>query len=311
METADSIRRQSIVRSSQAAASRVRLDPTPSIHTESALWIKKAPGSSRGSAFLTPPPVSRRPARSSENSMAGVVRSRTCSSIRSALWWTLMTARVMPATARRSSTWSRSGLPCTGTSGLGRPLSAGAMRVPSPAHRTIAVFSEPAIPQIPRPSSLRQLVVAQLRREMAIVPCCQCCEGGRPQVPLEISPGARDVLQVVWLAVALEQTQPQPQEAGVSLSAEVGIGRGEGGAVEGPLADRDLGAIVVEELAFELGGYAGAGVLEEGDEIEGKMLRERILEVEDADPGHPLALGQPHEVGRMIVPQEPPCGESQ
>src|SRR5262249_56155574 len=105
--------------------------------------------------------------------------------------------------------------------------------------------------------------------------------------------------------------EEESEGAGVVVSAEVGIGRGEGGGVEGALADRDLGAIVVEELVFELGGYAGAGVLEQGDEIEGKMLRERILEVEDADPGHPLALGQPHEVGRMIVPQEPPCGESQ
>src|SRR6516164_2083338 len=177
-----------------------------------------------------------------------------------------MTARVTPAAARRSSTWSRSALPCSGTSGLGRPLSAGAMRVPSPAHRTIAVFSVPAIPQIPRPSSFRQLVIAQLRREMVIVPCCERPEGGRPQVSLEISPGARDVLHVMWFAVALEQSQPQPQEAGVSLSAEVGIGRGKGGAVEGPLGDRDLGAIVVEELAFERGGNAGAGVLEQGDE---------------------------------------------
>src|SRR5215467_2963114 len=222
-----------------------------------------------------------------------------------------MTARVMPVAAKRSSTWSTSALPCTSTSGLGRPLSAGAMRVPSPAHRTIAVFSVPAIPPTPRASSFRQLVVAQLRREMAIVPCCEGRERRRPQVPLEISPGARDVLQVLRLAVALEQAQPQPQQAGVALRAEVGIGRGKGGAVERPLADRGLGAIALEELAFEIGGHAGARVLEQGDEIEGKMLGERILEIEDADPGHALALGQPHEVGRMIIAQEPPCGERQ
>src|SRR5262244_1114778 len=98
-----------------------------------------------------------------------------------------------------------SALPRSGTRGLGRPLSAGAMRVPSPAHRTIAVFSVPAIPQ-PPPSSARQRAAAQLWREMAIVPCPQALERGRAQVPLEISPGARDMLQVLRLAVP-------PQEA--------------------------------------------------------------------------------------------------
>src|SRR5215831_5701525 len=188
-----------------------------------------------------------------------------------------------------------SALPRSGTRGLGRPLSAGAMRVPSPAHRTIAVFSVPAIPQTPRPVSFRQLARAQLRREMAIVPCGQGREGGGLQVPLEISPGARDVLNVVWLAVAFEQTQPQPQEAGIALSTEVGIGRSKGRAVERPLARCDLGAIAAVELAFKRAGHAGAGILEQGDEIEGKMLRQRILEVEDADPGHALTLRQPHQ----------------
>ena len=66
--------------------SRARLEPTPSIHTESALWIRKAPGPSRGSAFFTPPPVSSSAARSSEISMRGARRAAAgAASIRSAL----------------------------------------------------------------------------------------------------------------------------------------------------------------------------------------------------------------------------------
>ena len=36
---------------SQLSISRVRLEPTPSIHTESELWIKKGSGPSIGSAL--------------------------------------------------------------------------------------------------------------------------------------------------------------------------------------------------------------------------------------------------------------------
>src|SRR5215831_13556901 len=156
-----------------------------------------------------------------------------------------------------------SALPRSGTRGLGRPLSAGAIRVPRPAHRTIAVFSVPAIPQPPRPSSARQRAGAQLWREMAIVPCAEAIERGRPQVSLEISPGARDILQVLRFAVPLQEAQPEPKEAGVALSAEVGIGRGKGAGLERGLARRGLGAIMLEKFAFERGRHAGARILEQ------------------------------------------------
>src|SRR5262245_40320726 len=139
-----------------------------------------------------------------------------------------------------------SGLSRSRTSGLGGSLSADAIRVPSPAHRTIAVLSVPAMPN-PPPSSARQRAAAHLRREMAIVPCGEARECGRPQVALQISPGARDVLHVLRLAVPLPQAQPQPQEAGVALGAEVGIGRGKRVAVEGWLARRGRAAIMLEE----------------------------------------------------------------
>src|SRR5262245_35039988 len=112
---------------------------------------------------------------------------------------------------------------------------------------------------------------------MPTVPCGEARECGRPQVALQISPGARDVLHVLRLAVPLPQAQPQPQEAGVALGAEVGIGRGKRVAVEGWLARRGRAAIVLEERALEPRRHAGAGILQEGDEIEGGMLVERVL----------------------------------
>ena len=52
------------------------------------------------------------------------------------------TAVVTPTSARRSSTWSSSGLPATGTSGFGNASVRGRMRVPRPAASTMARVGE-------------------------------------------------------------------------------------------------------------------------------------------------------------------------
>ena len=48
----------------------------PSLHTESALWIKNGPRPSSGSAFFAPPPVSSRTPRSSETMSSGCLALR-------------------------------------------------------------------------------------------------------------------------------------------------------------------------------------------------------------------------------------------
>ena len=126
--------------SSQACIRRARLEPTPSIHTESELWIKNGAGAQpwQGLAARRRPCRAASPARRKSRS-PGARRPLRCASIWSAMWCTLTIARSTPAAASRSSTWSISALPLSRTSGLGTLPLAGAMRVPRPALSTIAV----------------------------------------------------------------------------------------------------------------------------------------------------------------------------
>ena len=144
----------------------------PSIQTESELWIRNGPAPSRGSAFLTPPPVSSRAARSSEISMAGARRALQVLLDQVGLVvhvddGALDAGRGQPvehvidqrlAAAAARAAWARASL-------------AGAMRVPSPALSTIAVSSVPAIacnPSFrPQPGSF---AAAHVGREVPVVP---------------------------------------------------------------------------------------------------------------------------------------------
>src|SRR5687768_4456002 len=64
--------------------------------------------------------------------------SVACFVTRAAWWWTTMMARLMPAWERWSSMWCRRERPATGRSGFGIAGVRGAMRLPSPAARTMA-----------------------------------------------------------------------------------------------------------------------------------------------------------------------------
>ena len=119
------------------------------------------------------------------------------------------------------------------------------------------------------------------------------------------------MLEILRLAVAAHQPQPEAEEPRVALGAEVGVGGGECRRVEGGLLPGDLGAVVREKLALEGIGHRHARVLQEGDQIESGVLVEGVLEIQDADAGDPLALGQPHQVRRVVVAQEPAAGQRQ
>src|SRR4026209_2799251 len=137
-------------------------------------------------------------------------------------------ARATPAAARRSSAWSLSALPCHNTRGAGRPLAAGAMRLPRPALNSIAAFSVTAIPAILASASPQQGLAPHIGREVPVVPRPEACEGRRPQGAGKISPSARHMLQILRLAVPLEKSRPESQKARVALGPEVGIGRRKG-----------------------------------------------------------------------------------
>ena len=94
---------------------------------------------SSGSAFFTPPPVSRSSPRSSEMTMRGVSRVRRCASSMSAKWCTFTTTLSMPASCSRSRAKSIRLRPATFTRGFGIVAVIGSMRLPKPAARTMAL----------------------------------------------------------------------------------------------------------------------------------------------------------------------------
>src|SRR5581483_3924987 len=205
-----------------------------------------------------------------------------------------------------------SALPSSATSGLGTALLAGvAMRVPRPAARTIADLILPPMPRLLPSSVLRQPSGPQRGREMTVVPRRELLQPGRAQVAREISPGVGNETHVLALAVALQQPHPKPQQTRVPLGPEVGIGLSECRAIEPRLARGDLGAIVGEQLAFQILRDRYPRILQQRYDVEGEVLVEGVLEVDDAHAGDAGALREPDEVGRVVIAQEPAAGQRQ
>ena len=107
------------------------------------------------------------------------------------------------------------------------------------------------------------------------------------------------MVEIAGLVFATPQPDEVAQVAGRALGAEHRISRHEIIAI-------DLGAAI--EIARDHGGGEGglsvlARVFEQRHHIEGDRPDHGVLKVEQADPGKPPALGQPHQVGRVVVIQ--------
>src|SRR6185312_13626115 len=136
----------------------------------------------------------------------------------------LTTAFSTPASSRRSSTWSISGLPATSTSGFGLRSVSGRMRVPSPAASTMAVFGMCASPGM-RSDRLED-------RHVDAVPAVERRQRGMRQRALQIAPHARQVAQVLRLAVAAVEAGEDAEDFRGALRSERRIDAREGGRVE-------------------------------------------------------------------------------
>ena len=104
------------------------------------------------------------------------------------------------------------------------------------------------------------------RRQQAVDPGAQRLQRLVPQRALEHAPDARQVRQVLGLAVALQQADEQADDAGMALGGHQGEAGGEVLGVEAGLA----------EVAGEAGGVHGGrhvapGILDQRDQVVGGM----------------------------------------
>ena len=213
----------------------------------------------------------------------------------------MTTARLTPAARSRSKTWSISGLPATSTSGLGRVAVSGRIRLPSPAAITIAV-SGTAPPGSGRIASVRLRVmppatIGSPRISAGILASNHAATGasaGCAEIALEIAPHARAQRRIARLAVALPQPGEDADDLGVPLRAEHMIGVDEIVALPGRRA------IAVEHRRLELGSHIAPRILQQRDEIVGRMPGQRVLEIEQPER---RAAADQHQVLGMIIAQ--------
>ena len=125
------------------------------------------------------------------------------------------------------------------------------------------------------------------------------------EVADEVGFDPRQVLEVMRLAVATVEAGEDAEDLGGALAAHDRVGAGEGRHVEGGIGASPLAGIEADELQFELRRHGHARILQKGGDVVGRRAQHRVLEVDDADPLQPFALGQPDQVGRMIVAQGP------
>src|SRR5262245_41957730 len=124
------------------------------------------------------------------------------------MWCTLTTARVTPASARRSNTWSSSAWPATFTSGFGSVSVSGRMRVPKPAASTMARVG------------LIKFLLLRRRRNVGVVPLLQIAHRRMNQRAAQVAPYARDVTEILRFAVAPVEPRENAEDFRGALRAE-------------------------------------------------------------------------------------------
>ena len=131
------------------------------------------------------------------------------------------------------------------------------------------------------------------------------------EVADEVGFDPRQVLEVLRLAVALVEAGEDAEDLGGALRGHDRVGPREGRDVEGGIGGPPLARIEADQLQLELRRHGHARILQQRGDVVGRAAQHRVLEVDQADPLQPLALGQPDQVGRMVVAQGPGGGRGQ
>src|SRR5688572_11655334 len=125
-------------------------------------------------------------------------------------------------------------------------------------------------------------------------------ECGMFEIALKIARDARDMTQILVLAVAAGESCEYPEDLGCALGAEDRQGESQFLLVEPGLA-APAGAIVLEQPIGGLARRVDPRILKERHEVIGRMAENAVLGIDETDPCQPFAIREPDEVGRMIV----------
>src|SRR5271154_4033312 len=170
----------------------------------------------------------------------GALRLARCASIWSASHCTFTIARSTPPSAKRSRQWSMSVRPRTVISGFGNVSVIGRIRMPSPAANTMAVLGTGGLIG-PRRSASRvgfDRRWTQRPRQVVAIPDRERLKQWMGEIARQVALDPRQVMQVLWLAVALVEPGEQAKDLGGALGAHRGIGGGEALGVKGGFSGR-------------------------------------------------------------------------
>jgi hypothetical protein len=143
----------------------------------------------------------------------------------------------------------------------------------------------------------------QRRRQKSVDPAAQRFQGLVLERALEHPPDARQMRQVVGLAVAPQQANEQADDARMPLRRH----QGEAGA---EILGRQAGGREVARQAGAMDGgrHVPPRVLDQRDQVVGGMAALGVLKVEQAASAHARSIGQPQEIVLVIVAQQQRAG---
>ncbi len=125
------------------------------------------------------------------------------------------------------------------------------------------------------------------------------------EVALEIACDPRDMSEITALAVTFRQSRKDAEDLRVPLGAERGVERDELIARKMLAMRAPGGTVASEKLPFKRFRHVQPGILKQRHEVIGEGPFQRVLEVQNPNPLYAFPLGKPHQVGRMIVPEDP------
>ena len=146
---------------------------------------------------------------------------------------------------------------------------------------------------------------AERARQMGREPLPQRFERGMGEVLGERPLDARQQPQILRLAVAAVEPREKAENLGRALRAHDRIGGGEGAGIEGGIGNGAPAGIEREQPQFEIAGDFAARVLQQRGDVIGGRAEHGVLEIDEAEPFQPVALGEPMQVGRVKVAKRP------
>src|SRR5580704_3444209 len=127
---------------------------------------------------------------------------------------------------------------------------------------------------------------------MTIEPARDAAQRGLLQIRFEQAPEARDMAEILRLAVAPPQAGENTDDLGVALRREDRRRAAEGAAVDAG----EGGKVAFGHRLAYCARNVAARVFEQRDEVVARRPAQRVLEVEQPDTAHALPARQKHQI---------------